>query len=62
MTIEITTFQPFSDEQIRQAHRAELDAIARYQRVTDYLVAAELYLKENVLLEEPLTPEHIKDR
>src|SRR5438874_5236852 len=62
MTIEISTFQPFSVEQIRQAHGAELDAIARYQRVTDYLVAAELYLKENALLEEPLKPEHIKDR
>ena len=62
MTIEISTLQPFSVEQIRQAHRAELAAIARYQRVTDYLVAAELYLKDNVLLEEPLRPEHIKDR
>jgi xylulose-5-phosphate/fructose-6-phosphate phosphoketolase len=62
MTMEISAFQPFSVEQVRQAHGAELDAIARYQRVTDYLVAAELYLKENVLLEEPLKPEHIKDR
>src|SRR5438874_2099382 len=62
MTIEISTFQPFSIEQIRQAHGAELDAIARYQRVANYLVAAELYLKENALLEEPLKPEHIKDR
>src|SRR2546422_6130094 len=62
MTIEISTFQPFSIEQIRQAHGAELDAIARYQRVANYLVAAELYLKENALLEEPLRPEHIKDR
>ena len=62
MRREISTFQPFSVEHIRQAHGAELDAIVRYQRVTDYLVAAELYLKENVLLEEPLQPEHIKDR
>jgi xylulose-5-phosphate/fructose-6-phosphate phosphoketolase len=62
MTMEISAFQPFSVEQVRQAHGADLDAIARYQRVTDYLVAAELYLKENVLLEEPLKPEHIKDR
>src|SRR5947208_16290763 len=62
MTIEISTFQPFSIEQIRQAHGAELDAIAGYQRVANYLVAAELYLKENALLEEPLKPEHIKDR
>src|SRR5713226_5752252 len=49
-------------EQIRQAHAEKLDAIARYRRVTNYLAAAEIYLKENVLLEEPLRPEHIKDR
>jgi xylulose-5-phosphate/fructose-6-phosphate phosphoketolase len=49
-------------EQVRQSHAAKLEAIARYRRVTNYLVAAELYLKDNVLLEEPLKPEHIKDR
>lgn len=49
-------------EQVRQSHAAQLEAIARYRRVTNYLVAAELYLKDNVLLEEPLKPEHIKDR
>ncbi len=49
-------------EQIRQAHAETLDAIARYRRVTNYLAAAEIYLKENVLLEEPLNPGHIKDR
>src|SRR5215469_2416707 len=64
MSIEISmsTGVDISVEQIRQAHGAELDAIARYRRVTDYLVAAELYLEENVLLEEPLKPEDIKDR
>src|SRR6266704_1863388 len=49
-------------EQVRQTHTEKLDAIARYRRVTNYLAAAEIYLKENVLLEEPLKPEHIKDR
>ncbi len=49
-------------EQVRHSHAAKLEAIARYRRVTNYLVAAELYLKDNVLLEEPLKPEHIKDR
>lgn len=51
-----------SAEQVRQQHSAELDAICLFQRVTDYLAAAEIYLKDNVLLEQPLKPEHIKDR
>jgi xylulose-5-phosphate/fructose-6-phosphate phosphoketolase len=55
-----TTF--ISAEQVRQAHGAELDAIGHFRRVTNYLAAAEIYLKDNVLLEEPLKPEHIKDR
>jgi xylulose-5-phosphate/fructose-6-phosphate phosphoketolase len=64
MSIEISmsTSLDISVEQIRQAHGAELDAIARYRRVTNYLAAAEIYLKSNVLLAEPLKPEHIKDR
>ncbi len=68
MTLEISTSQTLTSipkiqvEQIRQAHGAELDAIARYRRVTNYLAAAQIYLKKNVLLEEPLKPEHIKDR
>jgi xylulose-5-phosphate/fructose-6-phosphate phosphoketolase len=49
-------------EQVRREHAAELDAIARYRRVTNYLAAAQIYLKENALLEQPLRPEHIKDR
>jgi len=64
MSIEISmsTSLDISIEQIRQAHGAELDAIARYRRVTNYLAAAQIYLKSNVLLAEPLKPEHIKDR
>ena len=62
ITIPPTTASRIPVEEIRQQHGAELDAITRYQRVTNYLAAAEIYLKENVLLEEPLKPEHIKDR
>src|SRR5215469_6656098 len=64
MSIEISmsTGVDISVEQVRQAHGAELDAIARYRRVTNYLAAAQIYLKDNVLLKEPLKPEHIKDR
>jgi xylulose-5-phosphate/fructose-6-phosphate phosphoketolase len=47
--------------QVREAHRAELEAIARYCRLTNYLAAAQIYLKDNFLLKEPLKSEHIKD-
>ncbi len=40
----------------------ELAPLARYRRAVDYLAAAQVYLKSNALLEEPLRPEHIKDR
>ncbi len=58
-----TTSRPVpTAEEVRQSRREELEAIARYRRVTNYLAAAQIYLKNNVLLEEPLKPEHIKDR
>ena len=34
----------------------------RYFRLVNYLAAAQVYLKDNVLLEKPLKPEHIKER
>lgn len=37
-------------------------ALVRYQRAANYLAAAQIYLQDNVLLKEPLKPEHIKDR
>ena len=46
----------------RVAHSVELDAVARYRRATDYLAAAQIYLRDNCLLEEPLRPEHVKER
>src|SRR5947209_3402885 len=68
MAVEISTTRvsatahPLSIQEIRQSHDAELDDIARFRRVTNYLTAAELYLKSNVLLQQPLKPEDIKDR
>src|SRR6266498_1316712 len=38
------------------------DQLDLYRRATNYLAAAQIYLKDNCLLEEPLRPEHIKDR
>ncbi|HYT28932.1 MAG TPA: phosphoketolase family protein [Ktedonobacteraceae bacterium] len=66
MSAEVSTSQVSGShvavEQVRQAHAVELEAIARYRRVSNYLAAAQIYLKDNVMLEEPLKPEHIKDR
>lgn len=68
MTVQTTT-RPLptnriqiASAEVRKAHSAELDALTRYRRVTNYLAAAQIYLKDNVLLEEPLRPAHIKDR
>ena len=62
MTTQISSSQApsaikISAEEVRRAHGEELDAIARFRRVTNYLAAAQIYLKDNVLLEEPLKPE-----
>ena len=39
-----------------------LDALRQYVRAADYLSAIQIYLRGNYLLEEPLRPEHIKER
>ena len=39
-----------------------IEKIRRRIRACDYISVAELYLKDNFLLEEPLKPEHIKPR
>jgi xylulose-5-phosphate/fructose-6-phosphate phosphoketolase len=45
--------------QVSQERLQQLDA---YWRAANYLGAAQLFLKENPLLHEPLAPEHIKPR
>ena len=37
-------------------------AAERYRRASDYLAACMIYLRDNVLLREPLRPEHLKPR
>ena len=39
-----------------------MHALHQYIRAADYLSAAQIYLQANYLLEEPLRPEHIKER
>lgn len=36
--------------------------LSKFVRATNYLSAAQIYLKDNFLLQEPLKPEHIKER
>jgi xylulose-5-phosphate/fructose-6-phosphate phosphoketolase len=38
------------------------ETLRRYRRAGDYLAAAMIHLKDNVLLREPLRPEHLKPR
>ncbi|MFE5503988.1 phosphoketolase family protein [Amycolatopsis japonica] len=40
----------------------EVGTLRRYRRACDYLAAAMIHLKDNVLLREPLRPEHLKPR
>ena len=54
-----TTAEP---AKARELDEKTLAAVQRYRRAVNYLAAAQLYLKANPLLEQPLRPEHIKDR
>jgi xylulose-5-phosphate/fructose-6-phosphate phosphoketolase len=42
--------------------KAELDGLRLYRRAADYLAAAQIYLRANTLLREPLSADHIKPR
>ncbi len=39
-----------------------VESLRLYRRATNYLATAMIYLQDNVLLEEPLKPEHVKFR
>lgn len=47
---------------IRAQEGSELEQLARYRRITDYLSASQLYLKDNFALKRKLQKEDIKDR
>jgi xylulose-5-phosphate/fructose-6-phosphate phosphoketolase len=40
----------------------ELENLDMYWRAANYLGVAQIYLRNNVLVEEPLQPQHIKPR
>lgn len=49
-------------EKVHAQHEGTLELLKMYQRATNYLAAAQIYLEDNVLLQEPLSPENIKPR
>ena len=49
-------------EEIQTKHKDELELLKLYQRTTNYLAAAQIYLESNVLLQEPLNAVDIKPR
>jgi xylulose-5-phosphate/fructose-6-phosphate phosphoketolase len=49
-------------ENARRLAPEELERIDRYWRAANYLSVGQIYLLENPLLREPLTPEHTKPR
>jgi len=51
-----------SIDEVKEQYGACLDQLKLYQRATNYLAAAEIYLQSNVLLKEPLKADDIKPR
>ena len=49
-------------EHARTDEAASADVLDRYFRAANYLAAAQIYLRDNPLLEEPLRAEHVKPR
>lgn len=49
-------------EDMKRKHQQVLALLKDYQRATNYIAAAEIYLQDNVLLQRPLTADDIKPR
>lgn len=62
MTAILEKYQMKSREEVNAEYGEELDLLKFYQRATNYLAAAQIYLQSDVLLREPLKPEDIKPR
>lgn len=60
MALLESTLKPV--EEINHQYQETLELLRLYQRMTNYLAAAQIYLQRNVLLQEPLTAEDIKPR
>lgn len=62
MTVLLENNQVQSIKKIDTKLQEELNLLQLYQRITNYLTAAQIYLQDNVLLREPLKPDDIKPR
>ena len=51
-----------TDENISNISEERLGHLNAFWRAANFLGAAQLYLRDNPLLREPLAPEHIKPR
>lgn len=49
-------------EEIKQLFQSEIERLKLFQRATNYLAAAQIYLQDNVLLRQPFTSKDIKPR
>ena len=62
MSTHVSGRSSSSTDELDAQRMEELKVLARYQRATNYLAVAQIYLQDNVLLKEPLIPDHVKDR
>lgn len=62
MTLMMEQNQQKAVEEVKLKHQEQLELLKFYQRATNYLTAAQIYLQSNFLLEEPLKSEDIKPR
>ena len=62
MTILLNEKELKSADEVNKENGKVLDVLKMYQRAANYLAAAQIYLKDNVLLSEPLKPDDIKPR
>lgn len=53
---------PKQVEALSKTQHIKLTQLKRYWNLTNYLAGAQIYLKDNFLLQQTLKPEHIKDR
>src|ERR671922_2253938 len=51
-----------SEERIPTLGEPELDRLIGWWEAANYLTVAQIYLRDNPLLREPLRPEHVKPR
>lgn len=62
MVVDVEKIETVELTRCRDAYAEELEIIEKYWRTANYLGAAQLYLKKNFLLKEPLRSDDIKDR